>query len=725
MSKDQSIVRKINPIRLLDAGADLLSSAVKSTAKLPGRLTSFIGNKLDDAPAGPADGGGKQKLENLRVSVMVDGPVPAASEVDALHYTVSLIDKKSGESLHAVHRTFAACQQVVLVVRSMAPKLEIPVQPQPLTARSSIPLLVEERRKFFQAYANVAIGNVTSGNLREVRELIGYGEYLAAKEDSTIDAARPNLKHVVNDSFGSSVVLQNNSSLAGRPKDSSESGAVPTVTQLRSRRRPADATPQDSAASPTISATSTLQAGFPAQGTGAIEECFRVIDDGGAGYITLDDMPAFVAALPSGKAQRVFSASVKKTDAFNQQGFVQMVEKVAQESGTSVMEWIHRFRASKYQPLYTAIGDLEGCADKFSSDDVKALMYILRVGGVRLVTQQEVDEETPFLSLPVSFDDFCDLMNLLLIVVPFDQLWRDLQPGPHHGTARVIHLLNKACGSANKNAVQALRSKIQELGGGTRRANVPAGKCSNCEAVEARLRGMKVALQELQLENEKLRGEPTEDIARLQQKISAATSRESELLSQVSALKSKVAELEKALATTDQSSTTSSSSESEGGDDVAEPLESRCNLFLLNPLHLGSSAEVPVVDLPGPIVFQLPEDFRPLGFVVDAFLCQPDGGTEYLAIRDASGQRCCAWTIEGDVLGFPWTLQEFKLPHKKWVRLQIRFHWTEHAFDFVVDGSTVFAKLAMRDDDAGGASTLDIFPRDDVLLCYANMNFFR
>jgi hypothetical protein len=726
MSKDQSVARKINPMRLLDAGADLLSSAVKNTVKLPGRLTSFIGNKLDEA-SGPASDGNKMKLENLRVAVSVEGAGTTAAEIEHLHYIIALVDKKTGDAIHTVHRTFAACQQVVIFVRSMAPKLEVPVQPQPFTARTSIPLLIEERRKFFQAYANIAIANQTSSNLREVRDLIGYGEYLSAKEEGG-EPVRANLKHVTNDSVATSSA---NNSFAGRPAREIEQ-ALALAAQAKGRRRTV-AEAQD-VASPTEGGkgTPTEPSGAASPGSGAspaavaaVEECFRVIDDGGAGYITLDDMPAFAAAIPTAKAQRVFAASVKKTDAFNQQKFVQMVERVSSEGEIAVMDWVARYRASKFQPLYEAIGNADSIGD-FSAEEVRTLTYILRVSGIRLLTQKEIDEEASFLALPVSFDDFCDLMNLLLAVLPFDHLWRDLQQAaPGHG--RLIHNMNKACATANKRSAQALKSKILELGGGARKSDVPAGKCLNCEAVEMRLRAMKIAGQELQQENDKLRSaleaQPTAEQSRMQQK---AAAREAELLAEVAVLKAKVSELERAV-TNHASSSSSSSSESSVDDDDAgqEPLEARCNLFLLNPLHLGSSADVPVVDLPGPVVFNLPDDFRPLGFVMDAFLCHAGGGAEYLAIRDGGGKRCCAWTVEGDVLHFPWTLQQHRLPSKKWVRLELRFHWPEQAFDFVSDGSCVFAKIPMRDEGVAEAATLDIFPRTDVLLCYANMNFFR
>lgn len=218
--------------------------------------------------------------------------------------------------LHHVSRQYAPAQQLVAFVRSLAPKLEVPVQPPPMSAKSSIPLLIEERRKFIQAYANVAIGNTTSCMLREVRDFVGYTEYLKVKDEDALQP-RVQLKHVVSNTNTSSG--NNNDSFSSAPRNSMRnrnddddkdsvtgSEAAPFSPAAAARRR--SSVQQLPSMSPTPSSDSKLKPASDSSSSPvadkidnvvSLDECFRVIDEGGAGYITFEDMSAFAAALPN------------------------------------------------------------------------------------------------------------------------------------------------------------------------------------------------------------------------------------------------------------------------------------------------------------------------------------------------------------------------------------------------------------------------------------------
>ena len=79
------------------------------------------------------------------------------------------------------------------------------------------------------------------------------------------------------------------------------------------------------------------------------------------------------------------------------------------------------------------------------------------------------------------------------------------------------------------------------------------------------------------------------------------------------------------------------------------------------------------------------------------------------------------------MLTCPWAKHDaVHIPKGKWVRLVCRFHWSSKEFDVVIDDETMMERVPMRDSDGvDGVGTLDVFPRTDVVLCYANMHFFR
>jgi hypothetical protein len=147
------------------------------------------------------------------------------------------------------------------------------------------------------------------------------------------------------------------------------------------------------------------------------------------------------------------------------------------------------------------------------------------------------------------------------------------------------------------------------------------------------------------------------------------------------------------------------------------------SITMVQPSQLGSS-NAPVIDLPGCIFFKLSDTFIPNGFAVDLLLCEVTG-CEYLACRDRFGRRSLCWTLENGEITLPWTPYALKLPFRRWIRLHIAFHWESESFDVSINGKLLWSRVPARDAGAAGISQLDVFPREEVLICYANMHFYE
>ncbi len=117
--------------------------------------------------------------------------------------------------------------------------------------------------------------------------------------------------------------------------------------------------------------------------------------------------------------------------------------------------------------------------------------------------------------------------------------------------------------------------------------------------------------------------------------------------------------------------------------------------------------------------------YRPMGWTVDVYMVD-SMGVEHMACRDSAGRRSIAFTLERGKLMCPWSRTVIsQLPLGKWVRITAQIRWEEKYVSWLVDGKTAVQRQPFRDAAADEIATLDLYPRSSLVMCYANMRFFK
>jgi hypothetical protein len=666
-----AVTKTINPINIAD------------------KLTSFI--RRDDDKS--SDGKPQSKIDLFRIAVAIEGGTAASDNVNSAEFRIALVDRKTAEHVSTCRRTWETVKNVVTFVRSVAPKLDIP--PLPLESSKASPAVVlEGRRKFVQTYLQTALSHPTVCNLKEVHDLIGYTEYQsrAQHERRTEQTVSRRLKKVE------------------RPPETVEMQASPRGSFS------APLSSSESLVSPP-SPPRTKPPAFAKPEADLAEECFRLLDEGGAGYLAPEDMKEFleIVARRNTRTQNSVSRILKEQQAMNASEFTGMVRALTREANISLNEWATEFKHRQYRQVFSAIAAGVSKQTTYDEFELRCLIFVLRISGIRLISEAEVMKEED-LVLPVSFDGFCELMDVLTVAVATDVLFKSLEKTKEQN--KFINAVNKAAATVPSGAAAEFQSLIESFGGGMRRA----GKCGSCEATEQRLRAIKIEVTDLSNERDQL----VQRVRELEQLLADRDARIEELIektivddpSRFEQSQVRIAELESQIA------------DLEAREGVRQPLVHDsanytlgASITMVQPSQLGSS-NAPVIDLPGCIFFKLSDTFIPNGFAVDLLLCEVTG-CEYLACRDRFGRRSLCWTLENGEITLPWTPYALKLPFRRWIRLHIAFHWESESFDVSINGKLLWSRVPARDAGAAGISQLDVFPREEVLICYANMHFYE
>lgn len=705
--KEKDFLSRLNPMKLIDS----FSSAMAKSA-------SFIKSNTkkdeteEDLPSGD------RQIASCRIAVSCE----EHTNVDMALYKFALLDKKTNEVLYEVSRDWASCEPIFGFIRSVCPKLEVPPPPLKPNSKTSAALVIEERRKHIQTFCNAAIAHPSASKLKELQELCGFAKYSLHISQ---EASQSSIHKEFSGQLHTTVIPQKQKEPSPPPE-----GAKPTRPRASSAHR--SKTQQPAAVPVDASAVERT----------SVEECFRLMDVDNTAYITQEEMQEFLDTLPKQVSQRMISQCLKEGDkdntgAYDVKSFRVVVDRMSQLSHVPVNDMIRAFRHEKFSELYSAIGEGASCTDA-DPNELRTLLFVIKSAGVRNITQQEV-EKCDF-SLPLNFGEFSEIMEAVTAVIPFDELFKSTMAT--RDNTKMLKCVNKYASKASLQSVHALKEKVSKISGAT-------AKCPNCEKLELQL----LELQKQMADRSKGQNELTTTLSSLQQQLSERDEQIkelsdgnvkkdnelSEMKEQLTALRT---QLEAALqnerdlqdrlceteAELDMEREKGSAWTSDSGQGVAEDegdIAARCTLHFLVPAHLGTDDRACVIDLPGPLLYTLPEAFVPLGFTTDLYLCN-SSGCEYMACRDSTGKRSCAWTIENECISFPWaSLLKHKIPLRKWTRVSCRFYWSQRKFDFVIDDVVVERQISMRDEGEQNVATLDIFPRDDVLLCYANMHFLR
>ncbi|CUG92505.1 Hypothetical protein, putative [Bodo saltans] len=690
--------------------------SVMSSIRVADRITNLI--RSDERSKGQA------RTDVYRVAVAIAPPSASGGEAVPIgrDYKLSLVEKKSSEHVHFVIRAWPVIKQIVLFIRGVVPKLDVP--PLPVEAAGSAPALVaEDRRKYIQTYVNAALLNAAVSNLKEFQDLIGLAEFTSVHAHD----APPSLN-----STASRVQLENSSFTKMPSVDnvSSASFSSPSTTATLPQKRPATTglTGGDASSS------------FHRQ----LEECFRVMDVGGAGYLTPDDMKDFLDIMMehTQRSKSVVARIVKTADAVAATDFATMILKAAQESSPAahsnqtVEKWITEYHSSVFTEVYSAIGGSSSIRSgeaehrEYDKAELRTLQFILRVSGVRIITEAEIDREEG-LSLPVTVDDFCRLMSLVVAIIPFDDVIRALEVSSRGDHAKLLNLVSKnatnATNAAKKQALRNLQDAIAELGGGARRL----GKCGNCEAAEQRIRAMKLQMSALEEENNKLKQGAVE----LEDQLTVRHHDFADAASQATtivALEQEVAALKEALSMWEAKSMALEDrvKELESVDAPHTTAEAAPTIVYEVAPTVFNGTSASILDLPGALTipaFTGSGQRSATELQLDVFFTG-NKGVECLACRGSSGERFLGLRFENGVIHcLNANAVSLTLPRERWVRLSLKLDIISRTFHLKINGLTMWSNVPLKncDDDMSRFyfDLLDIYPRHEVLYCYANIQF--
>lgn len=691
--------------------------SVMSSIRVADRITNLI--RSDERSKGVT------RTDVYRVAVAIAPPPSTGGDAAPIgrDFKLSLVEKRSSDHVHTVIRAWPIIKQIVLFIRGVVPKLDVP--PLPVEAAGSAPALVaEDRRKYIQTYANAALMNTAVANLKEFQDLIGFTEFTSihAHDAPQLNATLNRVQQVDNASFSRPTTTASEQSISS----ASFSSPLPAPQRMQSASH-------GGASSTAGHATSALSK--------ALEECFRVMDVGGAGYLTPDDMKSFLDMMmeQTQRSKVIVARIVKSGDAIAATDFASLIMKAAQECSPSttanqtVEKWIAEYQNNVFAEVYAAIGGATSTTTnsneehrEYDKTELRTLQFVLRVSGIRIITEAEIDREES-LSLPVNVDDFCKLMSLVVAVIPFDDVIRALEVSQRGDHAKLVALVCKnasSAGGTKKQALRNLQDAIAELGGGSRRL----GKCGNCEAAEQRTRAMKLQLSELEEENARLRQGAVELEGQLTVKnddfVDAAAQ-----ATTIIALEQEVASLRELLATWELRAAAL--------DDRVKELElmdaphaateaTPATIYEVTPTVFSGSSST-IMDLPGSLTIPTNcQENQVSELQLDVYF-SGKSGVECVACRARSGARLLGLRFENGVLScLNSAVTTLALPVERWVRLTIVIDSKSRTFLMKMNGIVVWNLIPLKcggDRSDVGIDLLDIYPRHEVLYCYANIQF--
>ena len=548
--------RKFNPMKLLDAGIGAVGGAfrsaadkVKSGPSVADRIGSML-KKEDDAH------GGDFRIEQGRLVVTCDEETPTNADAAVFHLT--MLNKATTKPELAVERRWADCEPVLTMIRGMFPRLEVPSPPGKAQGRKAV-VVVEERRKYIQAFVNACTGHPSASKLKELQQLCGVGDEAAARAAQPQSSPRNDSMAASPDSFAAARAAE---LMVPTPKRPSQAPASPSparsesslLAELQAAKQrlhhtdpgadddgfpsppsarsaaaaapklaahvsaPAPAAPPPPSALRASASAPVLSSDEPGDRTkppksvdqltaderAAIDESFKIVDIDNSCFITKEEMDIFVKDLPSEVTPRhvnmaIDEADKDRTEAFDAKTWRYLIVRLAQIARVSVFALFEKFREARMKEIYDAISNPASViCEEFEIDrhELQALLHVVKSAGLRQFSPADVAKVE--FTIPYSLPEFCDVMGLLTRVVPLDETLKALQKGK--GEGRMLALINAAAGKASASLARQLKEKISTYGGQS---------CSNCAKTEAKYAKLEAEMAELRRDRDELKAKLT------------------------------------------------------------------------------------------------------------------------------------------------------------------------------------------------------------------------
>jgi hypothetical protein len=778
--------RKMNPLKLMDAAASSFSGMVKKTASslLQGPSVSerIAGLRGKDAEAETDDAAAGLRLDQLRIALTTEN----VTDADGAVYTLSLVDKKTNQTVSACERKWSEFEPTLQFLRSLYPKLEVPAPPLRPSGRAAA-VVVEERRKYVQAFLNVCAAHAGASKTKELQQLVGL---LGGPTGASPQAASPSPAKTPGRPRSDSEYVRQPSEQSV-PNDSfnraAEAAASPQSNTARQVKFAAPDQPSKPPTPPPSPATQKSVAPKPSTPTPEddrvlIDEVFHIVDVDNSGYVTEDELKDFIEALPKHVSTRAVKQAFQEADsgggAFDAKSFRVFITRLSQVTRVGVEDMWRVFRRRKLSELYESITDAGYAKDhEIDRDEIKPLLAVLQTGGLRQLSAGAV--QSVDFAIPYTYAEYEDVMELLLRVIPAPELFKAVRISSVSEGGQTLSIINRHVGKAPGPIVRQLKELVARYGGTS---------CSNCAAVQAKCDAVEQAMRALKAEKDALAAqlqaatarntdaareaqraledtkskdkailELNDQIGKLKQEVIEATAAKEALVHKVCEVEAELSleqdeakKRKKAGRDDFEYATDSDMDSNENGSDedegdaaaVAAVLARKVNMHFLMPAHLGSHDAAPVVDRPGALVYDIAasvgsdavgKPYLPMGFATDLYIAD-SSVNEYLALRTpeegGSCRRSLAWSIVDGHLCCGWAGRRALIPQGRWVRIGVKLRWDEATFDVSFDGTVhpELNRVPFRDGAlaaAGGAGTLDVFPRDVVAVYYANMHFFR
>ncbi|ORC85128.1 uncharacterized protein TM35_000371010 [Trypanosoma theileri] len=656
-------------------------------------------------------------------------------------FIVELSDKHANGSTSSsqVLRQWKDFVQLDRLVRSMAPKFDAPQMPVVDNATR------EELREYMQVYLSAAITCNPLKHLKEFQDFLRFNEYIQQERQRTFvtDYKFATLRHVASQQ---QLLLQQNY----KPRSPLE---LRRIIKPEGKETAEETAAEEEEREYSIRGSSVAaeQREEVDEAENTLDECFRIMDVGAAGYITLEDMKEFFLCANVNSEM----LQLRKDELCNRKRFAEVVRQTLRNANITLTldEWIDRYWLQQYRKIYAAIPiflNWEGDWKEFGREtmngfdgfELATLMYVLTEAGLRLLSTLEISEWVQSKryqrSCELTMDQFAVLLDALSKAVPFAELWLSLLPNSNNNS-KMLQLIYTYAAIADVTVVEELQEHIMQLQRRVAGTTRDGGKCVNCSRVEETLRKQSAQLEAEKVAKETLMAKMRYLEQQLEERLVELTQLQEEhqhtqMLLEDADLRQ--AELMETLENSRlQNEGRSSSFSGAMFTHTAVSLPATTTLLQLLPCSTTAAAaaeyrrevNVPtffigVLNTKGAVAYAIPSEFScPSHWSVGVFFCGEGttiggGKTERLVFRDADGRRSCAFLFKNNelhvlvkeknsdaekrkgVINGNNSRRVFRLTSRRWYTLNCFLNWKEKTFSVSLK----------EDDDTGGGSSVGV-----------------